>query len=154
MREGYDGAVAWAESPSEGLSVKSGIGLTLVKLGSEFNRPLKLKQLFPTLSFKETKKVGDKEAQVIEALSREGPVERWYFDTQTGLLIRQEIEVDTPQGKTITEIYAVDYREADGVKIAFRVRILSPSSRTFIETKEVKHNVPIDDSKFAKPKAK
>jgi len=154
IREGFDGKVAWAEDPTSGMREKSGLELTDVKLEAEFHRPIKLKQLFPTMTVKGKEKVGEKEAYVIEAKPAEGSMEKWYFDTQTGLMIRQDAERETPQGKMPTETYLEDYKEVDGVKIPHSVRLTNPMFTISIKTEEIKHNVPVDDAKFVKPAAK
>jgi hypothetical protein len=154
IREAYDGKVAWAEDPTTGIREKSGIEFVDAKLESEFYRPVKLKQLFPTMTVKGKEKVGEREAYVIEAKPTEGSMEKWYFDTQTGLLIRQDAERESPQGKIPTETYLEDYREVDGVKIPHSTRVSNPMFVINIKTEEVKHNVPVEDAKFAKPAAK
>jgi hypothetical protein len=154
IREGYTGTAAWSEDPAMGMRDKSGLELTDAKLASEFHRPLKLKQLYPTMTVTGKQKVGEKEAYVIEAKPTEGSVEKWYFDAQTGLLIRQDAERESPQGKMPTEIYLEDYKEVDGIKIAHTIRQTTPMFTINIKTEEVKHNVPVDDAKFNKPAAK
>jgi zinc protease len=153
IREAYDGKMAWAEDPTTGMREKSGGELADTKLEAEFYRPIKLKQLFPTMTVKGKEKVGEQEAYVIEAKPTEGSPEKWYFDTQTGLLIRQDSERESPQGKVPTETYMSDYKEVDGVKIPHSVRVSNPMFVINIKTEEVKHNVPVEDAKFTKPAA-
>ena len=154
IREGFDGKVAWAEDPTTGLREKSGLELADAKLEAEFYKPIRLKQLFPTMTVKGKEKVGEREAYVVEGKPAEGSVEKWYFDTQTGLLIRQDAERETPQGKMPTEVYMDDYREVDGVKIPHAIRQTTPMFTINIKNEEVKHNVPVEDAKFNKPAAK
>ncbi|HJQ70398.1 MAG TPA: hypothetical protein VKA70_15580 [Blastocatellia bacterium] len=154
IREAYDGKVAWSEDPATGMREKSGIELADARLEAEFHRATKLKQLFPTMTVKGKEKVGEKEAYVIEAKPAEGSAEKWYFDTQSGLLIRQDAERETPQGKMPVEVYLDDYKEVDGVKIPHSLRQTTPMYTINIKSEEVKHNVPVDDAKFAKPAAK
>jgi hypothetical protein len=154
IREAYDGKVGWAEDPTMGLREKSGGELADARLEAEFYKPIKLKQLFPTMTVKGKEKVGDKEAYVIEAKPAEGSVEKWYFDTQTGLLIRQDAERETPQGKVPSETYMDNYKEVDGVKLPHSVRIVNPMFTLEMKMEEIKHNVAVDDAKFNKPAAK
>ena len=96
-------------------------------------------------------KVGDREAYVIVATPAAGSPEKWYFDTQTGLLIRTDSERESPEGKVPVEAYLEDYKEIDGVKLPFTLRQVLPAFSIIIKISEVKHNVPIEDSKFDKP---
>jgi hypothetical protein len=49
------------------------------------------------------------------------------------------------------QIDYADYRDVDGVKTPFRWTLSRPNGRFTIQLNEVKANVPVDDSKFAKP---
>ena len=153
VREGYDGTVAWAQDPQLGMREKTGVELAQMKLASEFHRDVKLKQLFPKMVVKGKEKVGEREAYVIEATPAEGGPEKWYFDTQTGLLLRQDMEAENPQGKVPVTVIFEDYRDVDGVKIPFVLHQSNPAISFTIKFTEIKHNVPIDDAKFNKPAA-
>jgi len=151
IQEGFDGTVAWAQDPQSGLREKSGVELTDAKLDAEFYKPLKIKELYPTLTLKGKEKIGDKDAYVVEAKPAAGSPEKWYFDTQTGLLVRQDTERESPQGKVPIETYLEDYKAVDGVKVPHTVRIANPQFSVTVQITEIKTNVAIEDSKFAKP---
>ncbi|HXG67075.1 MAG TPA: hypothetical protein VNO70_18370 [Blastocatellia bacterium] len=154
IREGFNGTVAWAEDPQQGLREKTGAELAAAKLDSVFHRPLKLKELFPKMTLKGKEKVGEREAYLIEATPAEGSMEKWYFDTQTGLLIRSDSERESPMGKMPVETYLEDYRDVDGVKLPHTIRQSTPAFAVSIKISEVKQNVEIEDAKFNKPAAK
>ena len=59
--------------------------------------------------------------------------------------------IETPQGQFHIESTMDDYREVDGVKIAFLARQKTSVAEFVIKLTEVKHNVAIDDAKFNKP---
>jgi len=151
VREGYNGTVAWSDNPQAGMREKSGVELADTKLDSEFHKPLKLKALYPKMEIQGKQKVGEREAYVIMATPAAGSPEKWYFDAQSGLLIRTDSERETPDGKIPVEGYLEDYKEIDGVKLPFTVRQVLPAFSITIKVSEVKHNVPIEDSKFDKP---
>jgi hypothetical protein len=48
-------------------------------------------------------------------------------------------------------VFFEDYRVADGVKVAYLLKQVTPAFTLNIKLDEVKHNVPIDDAKFKKP---
>ena len=153
IQEGFDGKVAWSQNPQEGLREKTGAELASAKLDAEFLKSIKIKQLYPKLVVKGKDKVGDKEVYVVEATPVESSVETWYFDTQTGLMLRQDVERDGPQGKQAVQSFMENYKDVDGVKIPFTVRQVLPAFTIDMKIEEVKHNVPIDDAKFTKPVA-
>jgi hypothetical protein len=150
-KEGFTGTVAWVLDVETGLREKSGPELAMAKRNADFYAPLHLKEHYSKMEVKSKQKVGDKEAYVIVATPAEGSPETLYFDAQSGLLIRQEMDVETPQGKTHADIYLEDYREVDGVKIPFTVKQNTDTISFVIKLTEVKHNVAIEDAKFNKP---
>lgn len=152
VQEGYNGTVAWRQDPAAGISEKSGGELAAVKRNSDFYRVIRLKEAYSKMTVKGKEKVGQSEAYLIEAVPSEGSPEKMYFDTQSGLLLRTDVEADTPLGKLPFEIYFENYKEIDGVKAPFTVRRVSPATGNInIKLDEIKHNVTIDDAKFNKP---
>ena len=53
----------------------------------------------------------------------------------------------------IVESYFEDYREVDGIRLPFTVRVVSPTGTYSLRFSKVQHNIPIDDAKFSKPTA-
>ena len=149
----FDGKTGWSQDPQSGLREKAGAELASAKLDSEFYKPVRLKQLYPKIVVKGTDKVGDKEVYVLEATPVESSVETWYFDTQSGLILREDTERESPEGKQAIQIFYEDYKEVDGVKMAFSIRQITPAFTLNIKMVEIKHNVPVDDAKFNKPAA-
>lgn len=151
--QGFDGTVAWSQDPQSGLREKNGVELASVKRDSDIHKDLKLRQLYPKMEVQGKEKVGEKDAFVIVATPQEGAAEKWYFDTQTHLLMRSDTETEGPQGKVPVESYYEDYREVDGIRIPFTLKHSNPVFSIVTHLQEVKHNVPVEDEKFAKPKA-
>jgi hypothetical protein len=151
IRDGYDGKIAWSQNPMMGLREKSGAELAAIARASDIHAPIKTRQLYSKLELKGKEKVGNRETYVILATPAEGAPVKMYFDTQTGLMARTDTDLDTPQGQFRIETTVDDYREVDGVKIAFTMRQDSSVASAVIKLTEVKHNVAIDDAKFNKP---
>jgi hypothetical protein len=80
-----------------------------------------------------------------------GDPEKLYFAVDSGLLVRIDTDNDTPQGKMSFATYVSDYKEVDGIKIAHTLRQVSSAFTAVIKMSEVKHNITIEDAKFAKP---
>ncbi len=151
VQQGYNGAVAWSSEPAQGLREESGAELASTKIESEFHKETKIRQLFSKIEFKGKEKVGEKDAYVLLATPTGSSAQKLYFDIQSGLLIRTDVEQDTPQGKVPVEKYLDDYKDVDGVKIPFTRRHVLPQMTFVIKLTDVKHNVAIDDAKFNKP---
>lgn len=151
LTQGFDGSVAWENNPIQGLRERTGAELADTKLDAEFYRDLKLKQLYPKMEFSGKEKVGDRVAYLIVATPAEGSTEKFYFDAESGLLIRQDSERESPEGKVPVQVFVEDYRDVDGVKIPFRIRQVLPQFEMMLKISEVKHNGPIDEAAFKKP---
>jgi len=99
-------------------------------------------------------KVHDRDTYVVERLT-DSKTESYYFDTQTGLLLRkitinQTVLVPFPE-----QIDFEDYRDVDGVKVPFTIRYSAIDTfdswtRTFTE---IKRNAVVADTLFAIPAA-
>jgi len=79
------------------------------------------------------------------------PQERFYFDTQSGLLVRYQKNVATAVGNAPLATDYADYRENDGVKIPFRWTLSRATGRFTIQIASLTINPPLDDARFAKP---
>ncbi len=100
-------------------------------------------------------RVGEREAVVLEAKPTPGTTSRYLFDAQTGLLLRVLTLRETVLNPIPEQIDFEDYREVDGVKLPFTVR-LSNIDTYFSSTRrftEIRHNVVVDDSAFEQPPA-
>ena len=78
------------------------------------------------------------------------PDEAWYFDAQTGLLVRRDYHFAWDQGQDDYEWRFDDYRHADGVLLPFWMKELSPSP-LLIEVTHIQHNLDLADSLFDRP---
>ncbi|HKY04435.1 MAG TPA: hypothetical protein VJQ56_06080 [Blastocatellia bacterium] len=147
---GYDGKTGWSQDPSTGMRDLSGDELATLKRDADFYGTLKIKETFKA-KYLGKEKVSGRDTHVLELTPATGSPEKRYFDTETGLLSRIDVETDSPIGKIAVQVYLEDYREVDGVKMPFTVRRTSSAGDFTMKYDEVKNNVPIDDAKFAKP---
>lgn len=104
-RRGFNGMVAWERYPGSD-EARTISGFT--KRDAEFYLPVEFRETFPNIALKGRENFGGHDAYVLEA-PRAGNPKRWYFDAQTGLLLRSEVSNANAQ-----VIESVDY----GVRIA------------------------------------
>lgn len=74
-----------------------------------------------------------------------------YFDTQTGLLLRELRYGKSPIGRVPTLIEYGDYRDVDGIKFPFRITYAWLDGRDSIMLSEIKTKIPVDEAKFGRP---
>ncbi len=153
VREGYNGVIGWSQEPQEEARAMTGAELASTKVDADFYKDIRLREIFPKLTFNGAAKVGDKLTYKLTGISKDGYSETMYFAVDSGLLLRTDSIEESPAGKAVLEIQYEDYREVDGIKIPFTARHRSPELNFILKINEVKHNIPIDDDKFEKPKS-
>ena len=99
------------------------------------------------------RKVGERDAVVVVDRPSETVSRRYFFDTETGLLLRIVTLTDALLNQLPEQIDFEDYRDVGGAKVPFVVRVsaidtFNSYTRTFTE---VKHGVPVEDSLFEMP---
>ena len=74
-----------------------------------------------------------------------------YFDSKSGLLVRQVRYSDSPIGMVPTQIDYADYRDVAGIKIPFKWTVTWTDNQTSIQLTAVQPNVSIDAARFGRP---
>lgn len=149
--EGFDGKTAWSINPLQGSREKKGEELLQIQLLNDFYRDLNLEKLYPKMEVKGVEKIGDKEAYVVIATPTGLAPDTFYFDKQTGLLLRQDTVYISPEGKFNLQTTFEDYRDVDGIQVAFKMMAKNPQFEVITTFTEVKHGVKVEESLFAKP---
>ena len=149
--DGFDGTMGWTSNPVQGSRIKEGKELQQAKRLSTFAREANLEKIYTTLTVRGTEKVGDRYSYVIVASTEGLPDDILYFDTETGLMLRSDSVAIVPEGQQTTTTFYEDYRDVNGIKTAFRLRAKTPAFEITTIVSEIKYDVPIEDSKFARP---
>lgn len=152
IRSGYNGTVGWMDDLTLGLRRVEGAELAAMKRDAEFYKEIRLKELYSSISFEGKQSVEGRNANVISATAPEGCSQKWYFDAQTGLLLRTDDQRQTAQGIESSESYVEQYKKVDGINLPSALRLESGVVKFTIKIKEINHNVPISDSVFNMPK--
>ena len=152
FERGFNGQTAWEKS-NRGVRDLEGTQLFYLKRYPDLFKDIKLQGQFTRLSFGGKDKIDGKDVYVLRGLGVDGKGERLYFDAQTGLLLRRITSTTTIVGLIPEQVDFEDYRDVDGLKVPFTIRITAidsfySSTRKFTE---IKLNVPVDETKFKKP---
>ena len=150
---GFNGHEGWSAFPHRPARDMEGADLDAAKLDADLHLPIDLKKIFSELKVGPPQKIGDHEAYQILGVRQGLPPVEFYFDEQSGLLLRQVRYAESPLGLYPTRIDYADYRDQDGVKIPFSWITARPGSSATVQLEQVQQNVAIDDAKFAKPVA-
>jgi photosynthetic reaction center cytochrome c subunit len=153
VTEGYDGATAWESRAGRPVSEETGDSLNRVKEWASFFTALDLTQDYSRAMVNGTEKIGGHDAYRVFAFRNGGSMERLYFDTQSGLLLRADTRIDSPLGALPQETSYEDYRAVGGVKIPYTIRVAKIDSTTIYKWESIEPNVSVADDRFAKPAA-
>lgn len=173
IQRAFNGKDGWAQELQGDIRTIEGTELELLKSKADFYKALHLKDLYPQLKFLEKKqieitgkaKTEKKQVYVLESKKENSPTERFYFDVESSLLLRNDIDTEIPKAvkkegsplfesqKAVVpiEVYFEDYKEIDGVKIPLITRQSIDENNIIIRLNKVEHNKPIADSLFNQP---
>jgi zinc protease len=97
----------------------------------------------------------DVEGRALPALAVRSPVMApvtLAFDPQTGLIARQQYPVSTLAGSATADESFSDYRDVDGIQVAFRAVVRRPGLPLIERTiRTIEFNIPIDPALLARP---
>jgi hypothetical protein len=152
IEKGFNGQMGWEKS-QRGLRDVNNQELFNLRRYTDFLKDIKLQGQFTRISYGGKEKIDGKDVYLLRGLGLDGKGERLYFDVQTGLLLRRITSTPTMVGLIPEQVDFADYRDVDGLKLPFSMKITSIDS-FFNATRtltEIKLNVPVDETKFNKP---
>ncbi|MFN7949889.1 MAG: c-type cytochrome [Blastocatellia bacterium] len=156
----FDGETGWQQFGGRTLGM-SATDLGMIRREAQFDRNYNLRSQYTRMAITGQARIGERTVWVIEATpveTRIGPMgfaREWlYFDTQTGLLVRRQIEAQTALGRIPLANDFEDYRAVNGVQWPFTVRQIFPGFSTLQRFTEIKWNVELDEAQFKRPAAK
>ncbi len=153
MRAGKQGDTIWADDPINGKRMLSGIEAEQHAWASSLLLAAEWKRYFDSAKTIAERTVAGKTIHEVELSAASGLTVEMSFDSTTGLQVGQTFEQVTPMGKQPFDVTFSDYREVDGIKIAFK-QVIDAKVQTVVQVIEVVElGAPVDESKFAYPRA-
>lgn len=162
ISDGFDGVAAWSQDAKGAVSSPRSFDLMRAKRNADLYYALNVKNDYGGLTVLNVEKVNNHDAYVLQASPQtDGVVEKLYFDTQTGFLLRILTLQPTRLGNFPSEVDYDDYRDTgSGVKMPFLISATPAltstalASQSTLRVQKVQDNIAIDDRKLAKPAAK
>ncbi len=155
MDQRFNGTTAYAMDSMQGNRDITGDQLANMK-NSEFPSPLlHYKDRGTKIELGGKEKVGDRDTFLLRITPKEGPSSKLYVDAETYLPARLIVTTELPElGRVEQTTDLSDYRDVDGMKVAFSVHNTSAVQSFVFAVTAVKHNVEIDPALFSKPSDK
>ena len=156
MSQGYNGTGGWRASPRRAPEDLTWDDLARAKQWASFIPGLDLseKQDFVRAQVVGTEKIGDQDAYHVIGFRKGGGRVMFYFDTQSGLLLRVSERIESPLGDLPQDTDYSDYRYVNGVKLPFTVTVTHVQGSTIYKWDQIQANVAVEDSRFDKPAEK
>jgi hypothetical protein len=157
MKEGdaikaFDGAQAWAAEgwrPMPLLQLTGG-NLEGARLEAVVQFPAGIQKAYANWQVSGTL-LDDKSTTILQGTNpKELPV-NFYFDAESGLLVRIVRWNRTGVGIVPTQIDYSDYRDVNGVKLPHHVVLTWTDGQNTYDFKQIRPNVPIDAARFVRP---
>jgi photosynthetic reaction center cytochrome c subunit len=155
FERGFNGKVGWEKGP-RGIRELNAVEVGQLQSSLGLFKQINLKQQFTSTRVRPAQKIGDRPVVLVIGTAADNHQERLYFDAETGLLLRRISYMQTMIGLIPTQLDFEDYRDVDGVKLPFSIRVSTievGNPITALAFSEMKLNVPVDDSKFNMPPA-
>ena len=153
LERAFNGTIGW-EKTAQGVRELIGQELADLKLSMQLFRNLKLKEQYTTLRMAGRDRIGERVVVVVLGTTPEKKRERLFFDAESGLLLRRITYLETMIGVIPQQADFEDYRDVDGVKLPFTIRLSTVDVANPYGTRklsEIKLNAPVDESKFKMP---
>jgi outer membrane lipoprotein-sorting protein len=148
----FNGTTAWIAASDKPLPLytPSGGNFEGAKLDGILMFPSQLKAAFANWRVSATG-IDNKLVRVVQGTNPRQPPVNFYFDGQSGLLVRVLRYMDTAVGRVPTQIDYSDYRDVAGAKIPFKWIVTWTNGQSTSQLTEVQANPNIPASRFAQP---
>lgn len=152
VERGFNGTGGWEKSP-RGIRDLAPEEVYYLHRYPDLFKDIKLKDQFTRLTVAGKDKINGRDVYVLRGVTTDNRRERLFFDAETGLLLRRTTSTTSPIGIIPEQVDFEDYREVDGMKMPFTIRVSAVDPFYSITRKftEIKLNAPVDEKRFNKP---
>lgn len=148
----FDGTKGYVQDSLQGDREITGGQLETMKANSFPHPFLNYKAAGASVQLTGKEKLQDKDAFLLVFQPPSGPPIKQYVDATTFLPMRTIIRTTIPQiGEIEQNADPSDYRDLDGVKVPYKVRIESTAQNVTMTFVKIEHNVAVDEKLFVKP---
>ena len=150
VSQAVNGESGWIKSGGTGSQRLNGPGLEQLKRVASYYAVSKIADPTAQMRVVGTDKIGDRDVYVLALRNDANRTTNFYFDTQTGLLLREITTVKTMLAPLPEQVDFEDYRDVGGIKLPFTIRSSDPApfDNTVRRFTEIKPNVAVDDNIF------
>lgn len=151
IEEGFDGDTAWENSALQGPRILVGDEKISAERAATLSLITSWRDVYKDAHTIGSEDVGGKAAWKVEMTPKEGKPETFFFDKETGLLVRIAAVVSTPLGDISTEATMSDFRPVNGILTPFAMTEKAMSQNIVMRFKDVAYNIAMPKDRFDLP---
>lgn len=151
MKVGSLGGKAWSDDPINGPRALSGKEAEQAAWSAALCLAHEWRRHFKTVEMVGVKTVDGKQIAEVALTSALGDRVVLRIDVATKLPVSQSFTQTNPMGELPATVTFEDFREVDGVKIAFKQLMDASLTKAVSTTTKVELNAPVDETKFVMP---
>jgi hypothetical protein len=148
---GFDGETAWENSALQGPRILEGEEKVEAKRAARLSLLTDWRNDYKSARTVGSEDVDGKPAWKVEMTPKEGKPETFYFDRDSGLLVRIAAVRSTPLGDVATQSTMSDFRSVDGILTPFTQTETAMNQSIVTHLKSVSYNVPLPKDRFDLP---
>jgi hypothetical protein len=151
ITKGVSGDVVWENSIMTGPVIREGDERESALREAAFERYVYWRDNFEKAELAGEETVDGTDTWKVVLTPASGEPSTMYFDKESGLLKRVDTVASTEMGKIPVEAHLSDYRDVDGIKLAFKTVISLLGQERVFTTESVEQNVEIPEGMFDLP---
>ncbi len=151
VEEGYDGETAWEDSALEGPRILDGDEKASAKRAATLALITSWRKVYKDAHTSGAADVDGKPAWKVEMTPNEGKPETFFFDRDSGLLVRISAVLSTALGDIATEATMSDFRPVDGILTPFAITEKAMSQNIVMHFSKIAYNADIPANRFDLP---
>lgn len=153
VEEGYDGETAWENSALEGPRILDGDEKAAAKRAATLALITSWNQVYKSAQTIGETDVDGKAAWKVQMTPYEGKPETFFFEKDSGLLVRISAVLSTALGDIATDATMSDFRPVDGILTPFAITEKAMSQNIVMHFAKIAYNAEIPANRFDLPAA-
>lgn len=151
IEEGFDGETAWENSALQGPRILEGEEKITAKRAATLALITTWRDVYREARTIGPEDVDGKPAWKVEMTPKEGRPETFFFDKDSGLLVRTSAVLSSPLGEISTQATMSDFRVVQGILTPFAMTENAMSQSIVMKFSKIAYNVTIPPERFALP---
>lgn len=151
ITSGVSGNIAWQISSVSGLKTIQGKEKETLLREAVMDKYVYWEKMFKKVELGQLTNLGDKYYYKVIATIDSGQVQNLYFDRESHLLVKIEMDYDYGSGPFKVEIFFSNYKKTGKILIPFRMQTQMKGEVLLTDIKSIKNNVKLSKKQFDLP---